>query len=132
MMLARSIDEDYSKEDKESEYEVEVEEEDNSSSQKNVKRTRVEVERIRNIINIINPFMTKFLPKYKKEYDFEKIPLFFGGNAAKLIEHFFTWLTNKKYLAFKIKINENFVFADKWILSSSINIAFIYYMHSRE
>ena len=57
--------------------------------------------------------MTKFLPKYKMEYEFEKIPLFYSHNAAKLIEHFFAWLTNKKYLAFKIKINETFAFADK-------------------
>jgi hypothetical protein len=90
-----------------------VEEEDNSSSQKDVKRTRVELERIRNVINIINPFMTRFLPRYKKEYDFEKIPLFYANNAAKLMEHFFTWLTNKKYLAYKIRINDSFAFSEK-------------------
>ncbi len=57
--------------------------------------------------------MIKYLPKYKVEYEFDKIPLFFSNNAAKLIEHFFAWLTNKKYLAFKIKINDSFTFADK-------------------
>jgi hypothetical protein len=98
---------------KDSDDEAEAEDDDNSSSPKNVKRTRVELERIRNIVTIINPFMTKFLPKYKVEYDFEKIPLFFSSNAAKLVEHFFTWLTNKKYLAYKVRINENFAFADK-------------------
>lgn len=70
----------------------------------------MEKEPIKNIINIINPFMIKFLPKYRKEHDLDKVPLFANNNVTKLVEHFFAWLTNKKYLAFKIRVNEQYSF----------------------
>ena len=54
--------------------------------------------------------MLKYLKRYKKEYPLAEVPLFKTPNIAKLIEHFFNWLTNKKYLAYKIKINDNFSF----------------------
>lgn len=62
-------------------------------------------------MNIINPFMMKLLPRYRKEYELDKVPLFLNNNAAKLIEHFFIWLTNKKYLCYKIRINESYNFS---------------------
>ena len=54
--------------------------------------------------------MLKYLKRYKKEYPLAEVLLFKTPNIAKLIEHFFNWLTNKKYLAYKIKINDNFSF----------------------
>lgn len=58
--------------------------------------------------------MLKYLKRYKKEYPLAEVPLFKTPNIAKLIEHFFNWLTNKKYLAYKIKINDNFSFEQQW------------------
>lgn len=55
--------------------------------------------------------MMKLLPRYRKEYELDKVPLFLNNNAAKLIEHFFIWLTNKKYLCYKIRINESYNFS---------------------
>ena len=52
--------------------------------------------------------MMTLFPKYKKEYALEKVHLFTNPNLAKLIELFFTWLTNRKYLCFKLKINEKY------------------------
>jgi len=49
--------------------------------------------------------MAKLIPKYRKEFELDKVPLFCNANVAKLIEHFFNWLTNKKYLCCKLRIN---------------------------
>jgi hypothetical protein len=52
--------------------------------------------------------MMKKVPKYREEYQLEKVPLFSNSNVARLIELFFNWLTNKKYLGHRVKINEKF------------------------
>ena len=75
-----------------------------------MKHTKVEREPIRNIVNIINTFMLKHVPRYRTDFQLEKVPLFSNANISRLIEHFFNWLTNKKYLSFKLKINEAFNF----------------------
>jgi hypothetical protein len=103
MMLARAIDEDPDNQEDD-------QPEDNSSNSEKVKHTKVEREPIRNIVNIINPFMLRQVPRYRTEFQLEKVPLFSNNNISRLIEHFFNWLTNKKYLCFKVKINDGFNF----------------------
>ena len=61
--------------------------------------------------------MLNYAPKFRKEYELEKVPLFNNKNLAQLIELFFNWLTNKKYLGHKVKINENYHF---WSISAMI------------
>jgi hypothetical protein len=65
----------------------------------------VSKEQIRDVINVINGFMMKKMPKYRKEYELQRVPLFSSKNVAKLIELFFDWLTNKKYLCHRVRIN---------------------------
>jgi len=57
------------------------------------------------LVHIINIFMLQYVPKYREEFELGKAHLFSNSNIAKLIELFFNWLTNKKYLAHKVRIN---------------------------
>jgi hypothetical protein len=72
----------------------------------------VEKEQVGELVNIVNVFMMKYVPKYREEFELEKVPLFSNTNIARLIELFFNWLTNKKYLAHKVRINESYSFSD--------------------
>jgi hypothetical protein len=111
MMLAKAIDDDGPNLPELEDQEIVEESDENSSGEeKKVKQTKVLSEPIRNIVNIINSFMVKSVPKYRIDYQLEQITLFSNPNIARLIEHFFNWLTNKKYLCHRIRINDNFNF----------------------
>lgn len=119
MMFARAINEEQSdcpedssipEEDEEEEEEQEEEEgeEEEEEGAKKIKRSRVCHKLIRNIVGLVNPFLMKKIPKYRQEYQLEQAPLFYNSNVAKLIELFFNWLTNKKYLGHRVKINDKY------------------------
>jgi hypothetical protein len=55
--------------------------------------------------------MLKLIPRYRREFELERVPLFGNANVARLTEHFFNWLTNKKYLSCKLRVNEQYNFA---------------------
>lgn len=70
MMLARAINEEEQEQSRE-ESEIEDEEEEGhseSAEQKRTKKLRVSREQIREIVNMINSFMVKKMPKYRQEY----------------------------------------------------------------
>lgn len=111
-MLTRTIaEETQAAPQPEDEEEFQVEQEDNSSEEKPVKRSKAELQQVGALISVINVFMVKYMPRLREEYELEKVPLFNSGNMAKLIELFFNWLTNKKYLAHKVRINQQYTYA---------------------
>lgn len=58
--------------------------------------------------------MLHYVPKYRKSLELESVPLFQDKKMVKLIELFFNWLMNKKYLAHKVKINDSYSF--DWLI----------------
>ena len=90
MMLSKAINEEGKDETDpkdEEEYVEEEEEEENSSGvrAKKGKKSKVETEPIRNIVNVINDFVLKYLPKYRQEAELERAFLLENNTAIKLI-----------------------------------------------
>ncbi len=61
---------------------------------------------IRNVVNFINIFILNYYPKYYEEYDLKGMTFFMPENIKKFMELFFNWLTIKKYICYKVKINQ--------------------------
>ena len=60
------------------------------------------------LVPLVNKFMLQHIPRYRKEMELEGVALFSDKNILRLIELFFNWLTHKKYLNHKIRINEHY------------------------
>jgi hypothetical protein len=52
-----------------------------------------------------NDFLTKILPEFRTSEHLEELQVFSEKEMAKLLEFFFNWLTQKKYLAVKVRLN---------------------------
>lgn len=96
MMLARTINEEDA--------------EGRSENSERAKKFPVQDESIKNIVNLVNKFYLHNVPKYKMEYGLESVSLFKNANCAKLIELFCNWLTMRKYISNKIRVDEQYPF----------------------
>lgn len=81
MMLSNAINEEAG--------DLEEEEEDkepsHSSEEKERKPTRVELEEVGSLIALVNTFILQYVPRYRRELELEKVPLFQDKNIARLI-----------------------------------------------
>lgn len=59
-------------------------------------------------MNYANDFLLHALPEFRAEENLGDLPIFQQREMAKLLEYFFNWLTQKKYLSVKVKLNEKF------------------------
>jgi hypothetical protein len=68
----------------------------------------IKEEPIQNIVYYANDFLTKILPEFRTSENLEDLQIFTEKDMAKLLEYFFNWLTQKKYLTVKVRLNERY------------------------
>lgn len=63
---------------------------------------------IQQIVNYACIFLTHSLPNMRDREKLDDVVLFSDRQMGRLLEYFFNWLTQKRYLSVKIKMNERY------------------------
>jgi hypothetical protein len=77
-------------------------------SKKNQNVESLKEEPIQKIVEYVNLFLLYTLPEFRETEKVNDFKIFSEHVMARLLELFYNWLTMKKYLAVKIKMNKKF------------------------
>ena len=68
---------------------------------------------VKRLPEVVNQLMCQWLPTFRSKHKLEAVALFGESSMARLVELFFNWLTMKKYLDCKVRINSKYCFGQQ-------------------